>query len=160
MIKQKRDFFSGCVLILVSSYILFGQNIAVGRTLGKMPKLANAVLYVRLLGGILGFLSILLVIRALTSDKTQDARNIPKEVVLTSIALILYALVLDLLGFFLSSVVLISFLTFIYRIKEKHLSKNDKPSMLKAAGISIIYSLICVALLQYVFTSLLGARLP
>lgn len=160
MIKQKKDFFSGCILLLVSVYLLLGKNIAVGRTLGYMPKLADAAMYVRVLGGILGFLSILLVVRSFAVNRSTEAKRIPKEAFLSGIALILYALMLNMVGFFCASSVLIAFLTLLYRIKEKQIEKNDREAILKSVGISVIYSLVCVGALQYVFTSLLGARLP
>ena len=159
---NKRDLGSSIVMALVGLYVTFGKNVITGKTFGteSMPLAARADVYLRVLGGLLLVLSLVLMARALCRNEKTQKKEIPPVAVIGAILLIVFALIVKPLGFFVSASVLVAAWTFIFRVKEYHIDRNDKKALAKAAGISIAFALIIVAVLQLAFTHLLGVRLP
>lgn len=157
------DFISGIVLACAGLYLMFGKNVIVGKTFGvdSMPMVARADFYIRALGTALFFLAILLAARSLRSAETKQKQPIPLVAILSAAALLVFNLALTTFGFFVCAVLLITFWTFLFRIKEYHIHlKQDKRAALQSALISLVFSVISVTVLQLAFTRLLGVRLP
>lgn len=157
-----RDFVSGVILTLAGLYITFGESVVMGKTFGvdSMPLVARADFYIRALGIALLAMSIMLVVRSLRHPGSGEKKTIPRVAIIGAAALIVFNLVLDFLGFFISATLLIALWTFLFRIKEYHIARSDRPALVRSAVISVVFALISVAVLQASFTYFLGVRLP
>ncbi len=76
------------------------------------------------------------------------------------IAFVLCTLVLEEVGFFISSFVLMALMCFIYQIKEKQQEFKASKAILKSLAISCVFSLALVVVLEQIFTHLLKVTLP
>ena len=161
-VVNKRDLYSSIVLAVIGLYITFGKNVITGKTFGvdSMPMAARADVYLKTLGLVLAVLSLVLLVRAIRTDKEVIKKEIPIVAIIGAASLVVYIFILKPLGFFISSVLLITAWTFMFRLKEYHIDLKDKRTVLKTLGISFAFSIIIVALLQLAFTKLLGVRLP
>ena len=126
---------------------------------------AQASSYIRLLASILLGLSVLQLIYAINfkGDGEHKKLSIPisKEVVITAVSLILYALLLPILTFFPCTLALNVVLCGTYAMKENQDDPELKGKLPKKQIISIIiYSVVLTVVLWLVFTELLNCVLP
>lgn len=157
-----RDLISGIVLSVFGAYVRWGKDVVLGKTFGmdRMPIVSRADFYIHVLGGALLVLSILLIIRAFVKPGEAKAKEIPGVAVWAAVSLIIFCFIVKPLTFYPAATLLVTFWTFMFRIKEYHIDKNDKKALMKALGISLAFSALIVLVLQLIFTKLLGVRLP
>lgn len=168
-IKNRKDFILGVVMLVLGLYLLLAQGIVKGMTLLSTGiTIAKAATYVRLLGGLLVLLSGGLTLRALGvfGERAEDAEensetwSLDPLVLILFGALLLYMPLMSLVGFTASSVILIAWVAFWIRYREKHVDLHDKKALLKNIGIAVVYSVILVLVLELMFTKGLHVRLP
>ena len=84
--------------------------------------------------------------------------------VMTAIALFVYLLVLEKLGFVLSSVIFMWLLSFFYTRKDDIVRKGkdykDKKVVMSTLVKTLAFSVVASVATYYVFTALLGTKLP
>lgn len=162
MKKWQRDFALGCSLLIVAIVVLiYSYMLDSPRT---TLFLARPDTYMALWLIILSILSILLMIRAWKSKKTEDGNRDCTAIwnpvgVATVCILVLYLLVLKKLGFILSSTVMLSLLFTIYSLKVKEEPKDIKQVLRIVITNTLISVVICV-LIYYLFTTVLSTKLP
>lgn len=169
-IKNRKDFALGVVMLVLGLYLLLAQGIVKGMTLLSTDiTIAKAGTYVRLLGGLLVLLSGGLTLRALgvfgkcaadEEENSETRKKLDPLVPLLFGALLLYMPLMSLVGFTASSMILIAWVAFWIRYREKHVDLHDKQALLKNIGIAVVYSVILVLVLELMFTKGLHVRLP
>lgn len=160
-----KDIGLGLIMMGLSLYILLGSNVVIGNSIFKENIIVGrAEFYLKFLASIMILISLILIVRALNKSglKGDNVTSIQSNnvVKLSFAALIIYILVLKLKGFFLSSFLLVTFLSFIIRLKENGIDINDKKLVFKSFLISCIFSLISVLVIMYIFKNWLNVVLP
>lgn len=168
-IKNRKDLILGVVMLVLGLYLLLAQGIVKGMTLLSTGiTIAKAGTYVRLLGGLLVLLSGGLTLRALgvfgkceADEEDSETRwKLDPLVPILFGALLLYMPLMSLVGFTVSSMIMIAWVAFWIRYREKHVDLHDKKALLKNIGIAVVYSVILVLVLELMFTKGLHVRLP
>ena len=164
--KSMNDF---CVVILVTAiglFLCFSDRI-VGMPVTGIPAggiLVRADMYIRLLGGMLLFLSLLLFIRNLNFNKSAqtEALHFPitPQAVLTIISLVVYTLLLPRLGFALNTFLISFFLVFLYMRIENKNQPLTRPILVRMLLTNIVFSASLVALIYVLFGMVLRVSLP
>lgn len=131
--------------------------------------LARADMYMILILGVVCALSLMLITRALRMKGTDagEAKLEPlwdKLNAMTAIALFVYLLILNKLGFVLSSVLFMWLLSFFYTRKDDIVRKDkdykDKKVVMSTLVKTLAFSVVASVATYYVFTALLGTKLP
>ena len=126
--------------------------------------LVRADMYIRLIGGILILLSVLLFIKNLNFNRSVKTTGLifplTSQAVLTFISLIIYTLLLHTIGFALDTFLLSFFLVFLYMRKENPNIAFASPILVRMAVISTIFSLILVGVVYVIFGKILFVALP
>lgn len=131
--------------------------------------IARADMYMILILLIVCLLCLLLLRRALHMKGTEagEVQLEPlwdKLNLLTAISLFVYLIVINQLGFILSSVILLWLLSFFYTRKDDIVRKGkdykDKKVVIKTLAKTLLFSILASVLTFYVFTQLLGTKLP
>ena len=131
--------------------------------------LARADMYMILILGVVCVLSLMLILRALRMKGTEAGDTVLEPLwdklnIMTALALFVYLLVLEKLGFILSSITLLWLLSFFYTRKDDIVRKGkdykDKKVIVSALVKTLIFSVIASVVTYYVFTALLGTKLP
>ena len=162
------DFIIGLALLALGCYVLFTDKVVFGNVAksGGGP-LVHPVVYVRLIGGILTFLSAVLVLKSL--NWTRKAEVIPFRFILTPhigltvAALIIYTFLLPRIGFAVSTFMLNFFLTCLFLHRER--TGEDKPPLARKDIIRslvniTIYSILLLIVIYFLFTKVLYVDLP
>ena len=168
LIKNVNDFIIGIVLLALGIYVLTTDDIVQGNVSpGAGGPLVRPDVYVRLIGGFLAFFSAVLVIKAFNFSRSAEVKSfrfvLSREVVLTLVSLILYTILLPLIGFGVSTFLLIFALTCFYAHKEK--TGEGKPllsrkGMIREFVIAAIYSALLVTAVYLIFSRVLHVTLP
>lgn len=162
VIRSTNDLLLAVLMCVLSVFLLTSKSIITGVENGLGGMWAQASTYIHLLAGILLALSILQLIYAINftgnGEHQKLAIPISKEIVITAVCLVLYALLLPVLTFFPCTLVLIIVLSGTFAMKENQETGEKLP---KKQMISIvIYSVLLTVALWIVFTQLLKCVLP
>lgn len=169
-LKSTNDFVIGAVLLVLGLWVLFTKSIVTGNVVTNNSGGGIWVrpdMYVRLIGGLLAFFSLVLMIKAINFTKSADTTGIQfvlsREVVYTTVALIVYVFILSRIGFAVSTFLLTSFLACLYIRKER--SGEGKPPMTKHEIkrdliIVAVYSVVMDVAVYFLFTRVLHVALP
>lgn len=167
-IKNMNDFVIGLALVTLGCWLLFTDNIVFGSVavLGG-GTLAHPATYVRFLGGLITFLAALLVLKSLNWRRSAEVVafhfTVTPHIVLTVLALVVYAILLPRIGFFISTFLLNFFLTCLFLHKENS-GEGKSPFTIDDIKRRLIYvtaySIILVFVVQFLFTQVLFVNLP
>lgn len=162
---NKKDVILGLIMLGLSGYILFGNNVIVGNSIFKEEIIvARAEFYLKFLSVGMMIISVALIMKTLKIFKVKDQETtsepINNIVKLSFVALIIYVFILKPVGFFISSFLLVAFLSYIIRLKENNIDLTDKKSVIKSLIISCIFSLTTVLIIMFIFTRWLKVVLP
>ena len=165
IIRSTNDLLLAVLMGAMSIFLLASKNIITGVENGLGGVWAQASTYIHLLAGILLALAILQLICAIDFKGAGEhhALKIPisKEIVITAISLVLYALFLPTLTFFPCTLALIIVLCGTFAMKENEDDPALKGHLPKKQIVTIvIYSVILTVVLWLVFTQLLKCVLP
>lgn len=165
VIRSSNDLLLAVLMGCLAIFLLTNKGIITGVENGLGGYWAQASSYIRLLAGILLGLSVLQLIYAINfkGDGEHKKLSIPisKEVVITAVSLVLYALLLPTLTFFPCTLALNVILCGTYGMKENQDDPELKGKLPKKQIISIlIYSVVLTVVLWLVFTELLNCVLP
>ena len=167
-IKKMNDFIIGLALLALGSYVLFTEKIVFGNVpyIGGGP-LVHPEVYVRLIGGILTFLSAILVLKSL--NWSRKAVVVPfkfaltPHISLTMAALILYTFLLPRIGFAVATFLLNFFLTCLFLHRERTgegKSPLVKKDIIRSLIHITIYSILLLIAIYFLFTKVLYVDLP
>ncbi len=165
MKKWKYDFILGAAVLLVSlGSILYAIMLSDPRA---TYFLARADSYLGLILGILSLLGVALMARAWKSRSCESEQQIVEPIwdkltVVTVVALLVYMLIINHVGFILDSVVLMWLLSYLYAVKVARARKGavDKKAQIKIAVGSLLFSVVSTLCTYWVFVELLGTKLP
>ena len=166
VIRSTNDLLLAVLMGAVSIFLLTNDSIITGVENGLGGYWAQASSYIKLVAGILLGLSVLQLIYAINfkKDETQYSKlNIPisKEIVITAVALVLYALLLPKLTFFPCTLVLNIVLCGTFALKENQGNEETKGKLPKKQAIGIVvYSVALTLCLWLLFTEVLKCVLP
>jgi putative tricarboxylic transport membrane protein len=164
LFKSVNDFIIGIALMGVGIFIVQYKNIVRGQISDSVGGiLVRPDVYVRMIGILLIICSLILVIKSINykrSDKTEGFHFVlTKEVALTGLSLLLYAALLEPVGFYISTFLVTLFLTCMYMRKEK--SGEDKKLLSRGALIvALVYSIVMVVVVYLIFAKILNVVLP
>ena len=169
LIKNTNDFVIGMALLILGLYVIFTDQIVHGVIPAHLPGgfLTRPDVYVRLIGGFLALCAAILVVKSINFERTANTTGfkfvISLEIVLTVLALVAYTWMLTRIGFFISTFVLLLFLTTMYLRKEK-IGKGKPPmsrkEIVKDLVTIFVYSVLMVIGVYFVFTRVLFVALP
>ena len=165
LIRSTNDVILAILTAAVSIFLLTHDGIITGVENGLGGFWAQASTYIRLLAGILLGLSGLQLIYAFNFKKDGEHSKlcipISREIVITAVVLVLYALLLPVLTFFPCTLALIFILAATFAMKENQGESAERGKLPKKQLIGIvIYSVILTIVLWIVFTQLLKCNLP
>lgn len=163
-IRSTNDLVLAVLMGAASIFLLTSDHIITGVENGLGGIWAMASTYIKLLAMILLALSVLQLIYSINFKGAEHEKlHIPisKEIVITAIALVLYALLLPTLTFFPCTLALSIVLCGTFAMKENQSDPelNGKLPKKQVVGI-IIYSVVLTVVLWLVFTQLLKCVLP
>lgn len=148
----------------VSIFLLSSDKIITGVENGLGGFWAQASSYITLLAGILLGLSVLQLIYAINfkgvGEHTGLHIPISKEIVITAVALVLYALLLPVLTFFPCTLVLNIVLCGTFALKENRQRGAQWQAAEKPVLSIVIYSVVLTVCLWLLFTEVLKCVLP
>ena len=164
-IRNTNDLLLAVLMAGVSIFLLTSDKIITGVENGLGGFWAQASTYIRLLAMILLALSVLQAIYAFNfkTDGEHQKLRIPvsKEIIITAVALVLYALLLPVLTFFPCTLALNIVLCGTFAMKENQGDPELKGKLPKKQVIAIvIYSVVLTVVLWVLFTQLLKCVLP
>ena len=164
VIRSTNDLLLAILMAGVSIFLLSSDKIITGVENGLGGFWAQASSYITLLAGILLGLSVLQLIYAINfkgvGEHTGLHIPISKEIVITAVALVLYALLLPVLTFF-CTLVLNIVLRGTFALKENQGNEELKGKLPKKQVLSIvIYSVALTVCLWLLFTQVLKCVLP
>ena len=165
VIRSTNDLLLAVLMGCVSIFLLTNQGIITGVENGLGGYWAQASSYIHLLASVLLGLSVLQLIYAINFKGSGEHKKlsipVTKEVIITAVALILYALLLPTLTFFPCTLALNVVLCGTYGMKENQDDPELKGKLPKKQIIAIIvYSVVLTIVLWLVFTQLLNCILP
>lgn len=166
--KAGKDLLFGVLTSLISLYLLLSPNIVAGITLlDSSIVFARAGTYVRILGGLLLVLSVILCLRALfwkkgevEEEKEKAHWSMDPLIVIGFVLLLLYMPLMDLTNFTVASVAFTALFAFIIRAREKKVDVRNPKECLKNLIIALGYALILEFVLEFLFTGFLNVNLP
>ena len=160
------DFYAVIIIAPLGFFLCISDRIVEGGLpdLGTGGILVRSDMYIRLIGGILILLSVLLFFKNLNFDKSVETKAfvfpITSQGVLTFVSLIIYTLLLHKIGFALDTFLLGFFLVFLYMRKENPALAMTRPAVLRMIIISAAFSIIMVGVVYVVFGKILYVSLP
>lgn len=162
---DKKDVILGIIMIALSLYIFWGSNVIVGKSILKENiTVGRADFYIKFLATALLVISFVIILKALglfsSSNDRTNSNPMNKTAKLSFIALIIYTVILKPIGFFISSFVLVTFLSLIIRLEETKINSQKMKDFVKPIIISCTFSLVSVLSIMYVFTKWLKVILP
>jgi hypothetical protein len=184
-LKSTNDFIIGLALLALGIYVLLTDDIVTGNiSTGDGGLLVRPDVYVRLIGALLAFFSLVLTVKSINFTRLARARaqarglefTLSREVVATVAALAVYALLLDFtakikyyfyfpdgVGFFIATFLLIAFLTLTYIRKERYsdgIKGVPREVIRRELIITFIYTIILDAVVWVIFSKVLFVSLP
>ena len=164
-IRNTNDLLLAVLMAGVSIFLLTSDKIITGVENGLGGFWAQASTYIRLLAMILLALSVLQAIYAFNFKKDGEHQKlripVSKEIIITAVTLVLYALLLPVLTFFPCTLALNIVLCGTFAMKENQGDPELKGKLPKKQVIAIvIYSVVLTVVLWVLFTQLLKCVLP
>jgi len=164
-IRSTNDLLLALLMGGVSIFLLTSKNIITGVENGLGGIWAQASTYIHLLAGVLLALSALQLIYAINFKRDGEHKklNIPvsREIVITAVSLVLYALLLPTLTFFPCTLALNIVLCGTFAMKENQGDPELKGKLPKKQIIAVvIYSVVLTIVLWLLFTQILKCVLP
>lgn len=164
-IRSSNDLLLSILMGAVAAFLLTSQKIIIGVENGLGGMWAQASTYIHLLAGILLAMAILQLIYAIDFKGAAEHKKlhipVSKEIVITAVALVLYALLLPVLTFFPCTLALNIVLCATFARKENEASEEMKGKLSKKQFLGIvIYSVVLTIVLWLLFTQILKCVLP
>lgn len=165
MIRSTNDLFLSVLMGAIAIFLLVNKKIITGVENGLGGHWAQASTYIHLVAGILLGLAVLQLIYAINFKRDESAFskiNIPvsKEIVITAVTLVLYALLLPILTFFPCTLALIIVLCGTFAMKENEGTEQGKKLNKKQLITILIYSAVLTVVLWVLFSQILNCVLP
>ncbi len=166
MIRSTNDLLLAILMGAVSIFLLVSKRIITGVENGLGGIWAQASTYIHLLAGILLALSVLQLLYAINfkRDETQHTKltiPISREIIVTAVALVAYALLLPILTFFPCTLALNIVLCGVFAMKENQGDPELNGKLPKKQIITIIiYAAVLTVVLWVLFTQILKCVLP
>ena len=159
------DLIGGSLLCAGGLWLIFSKSITEGRILTSQNQgIIRADTYIRMLGGLVAFLALLMIVRSINFRGNGEAKafqfHITKESFLTLAALIAFIVLLKPLGFAITTFLFTFFIVSIYMLREirdKGLSRKQK---IRKFIIAAIFSFILVFVVYLIFSKVLLVMLP
>ncbi|MDR2509429.1 MAG: tripartite tricarboxylate transporter TctB family protein [Spirochaetaceae bacterium] len=176
--KSVNDFIIGIALLALGVYVLVTDDIITGNiATGDGGVFVRPDVYVRLIGALLAFFSLLLVIKSINWTRRAQTQGfnfeVTREVPLVIAALAVYAFMLEFSGvvkyktglpdgaaFFIATFLLLVFLTFLFTRKENAANDGAKKITKKRLIIIVAYAVILDVVVWAVFSHILNVSLP
>ena len=166
-IRHMNDFVLSILTAILGVWLLFGKITQAPVKTGQGGFFARSDIWLRMMAVFLIVVAVALCVRAFIGKdfKEEDARfhfYLDSTVVATVIALIVYAIALPKLGFFITTFLGTFYLMLLYSIKEKSWTFTTVPKeewgkmLLKCLVVSAIFLVI----FWVVFGKLLAVQLP
>jgi hypothetical protein len=164
-IKSMNDFIIGLALMAASVWLMASRNITEGRIIDtEGGAFVRADMYIRMLGGLMFFLALLMVIRSINFKKAAETSGfsftITQESLLTIIALVLFIILLKPVGFGITTFAFTFFEVCLYMRRENLGKGLGRREVIKKAVFAAVFSLILVVLVYMVFVKVLLVILP
>jgi hypothetical protein len=183
LIKNQDNFVLGAVFLILGIFLVTAKNLT-GRVISKLGSFwAHPLTYIRILGWGFVIFSGLLVLFSLFGKTKKLSIKFGFEAAITTIALIVYCIVMPILTFFPTTFLLVLGINLLYKRKEDQaaieIGKNDngaeksssvapsaadaiadKNAKKKSLIVSIIYSACITAFMWWIFSKVLKAVLP
>jgi len=165
-IKSMNDFCLTVVMTALGLFLCFSDSIVPANmpTLPAGGILVRSDMYVRLIGGIMLLLSLILFIKNLNFSKATETAALKfttsSQGVLTFVALVIYALLLQRVGFAITTFCLGFFLVFLYMYKENKDIEKTRPLIIRMAIASAVFSLALLGVVYVMFGFVLRVSLP
>ena len=168
MIKKVNDFTLGIGIVLLSIFLIFSPKIVGGGVSNNVPGgfWARPDVYIRIIAVIMIIPSIILITKSISFNKDSEKQkfkfDINSTIVISLGLIVLYTIALPIIGFVISSLIMVFCLCALYTIKEQNLTIRDidKKKLSKILIKSTIYSVISVVALYFIFTIGLSVQLP
>jgi hypothetical protein len=167
-LKSVNDFIIGIALLGFGIFITCYKSIVRGRISESVGGyLVRPDVYVRMIGVLLIVCSLILVIKSINFRRAAETKGLrfvmTWEVALTALALILYSVALESVGFAVSTFLLTMFLTCLYMRKERMGGENPPATPRLTARsliVSAAYSVAMVIVVYVMFAKVLNVVLP
>ena len=165
-IKKTNDFVLGIIMIVVSLCLFFGKVTTNVPEISQGGYLARADVWLQMIAVLLGAASIILIITSLDFKKTGKSEKfefvIDSTILLTVAALIIYAALMPIIGFMITTFVMVLFLTFLYTVREekRQFSQLEMADWLRLVKKGVITAAVMLIILWLVFGKLLAIQLP
>ncbi len=164
-IKSMNDLIGGILLMLGGVWLMVSNGITEGRILQSQRNgVIQADTYIRMLGGLVVFLALLMCIRSINFSKQAETQpfhfQITKESLLTFVALIAFIVFLKPLGFALVTFLFTSFTVCLYMFKEVKGKGLSRRQIAGKIGFACVFSLVLVVVVYLVFAKGLLVTLP
>ena len=163
--KSMNDFCAVVIMSAIGSFLCFSDRI-VGHKVTGIPAgglFVRADMYIRILGGMLLFLSLLLFIKNLNFNKSETTPikiPITSQAVLTIVSLVIYTIVLKTIGFAIATFLVSFYLVFLYMRIEGKNQPLTRPILVRMLVTDAVFSAGLVALIYLLFGILLRVSLP
>ena len=166
-IRHINDFVLSILTCITGIWLLFGKITEAPVKTGQGGFMARSDIWLRMMAVFMIIVAVALFVRSFTGKdfKEEDAKfhfYLDSTVVATVVALIIYAIALPKLGFFITTFLGTFYLMLLYSIKERAWSFTTVPAgnwgklLLKC----LIVSAILLAIFWLVFGKLLAVQLP
>ncbi|MDR1933388.1 MAG: tripartite tricarboxylate transporter TctB family protein [Spirochaetales bacterium] len=162
------DCVIGIALLGVGIFIVQYKSIVKGQISDSAGGyLVRPDVYVRMIGVLLIICSLILVVKSINFRRSAETRGfhfvVTKEVALTGLSLLLYAALLEPVGFNITTFLLTLFLTCMYMRKEK-MGEGNPPItrrvVIRSLIVATIYSVAMVIIVYLIFAKALNVILP
>ncbi len=167
LVRSMNDLVLGVASSALGVYLLTSKNIIKNdvATAAGGP-FAQAGTYVDLLAGILIALAVILIVKSFNFKQSENVTGFTflwnKEIVITAISLIMYTIFLPIIGFTITTFVLLLLLVSIFSIKEitRGERKLTRTEMKKVLLLAVIFSVVMLLMIFVVFSVFLKVTLP
>ena len=165
-IKSINDFLVVIFMAALGVFLCVSDKVVEGNltNLHAGGILVRADMYIRLIGGILILLAVLLFIKNLNFNKSVETEgfkfNTSVQSLLTIVSLIIYTLFLHRIGFAIDTFLLSFFLVFMYMKKENKDVAMTRPVLVRMLIMTCVFSLLLVIVVYVIFGKLLYVSLP
>jgi uncharacterized protein YqhQ len=159
------DFIGGIALGAFSIFLLVSKNITEGHIVtGRGGIFVRADTYVRMLGGLMLFLSFLMAVRSINFKKAAETRAftfvVTRESLLTVAALLGFIVLVNPLGFLVTTFLFSFAVICLYAHKENEGKELGRRRIIKKTVIAGVFSLVLVGVVYVLFSMVLMVVLP
>ena len=167
-IKQKNDFVLALMVYALSAFLGFANITESEVTTGQGGLLARTDVWLRMIAVFMAIVATILVVRSLgllgkvVAEKSKFTFYLDGTIVGIMTSLILYALALDYVGFFVSTFSITFYLVLLFSVREQSFTfrtfpKKDWPRLLLKGVLTAVALLVMFWL---IFGKLLAVQLP